>query len=94
MAKVRLHFPRAVPGAVTRAGGWCLTRRLDYDPCHVQFRDDAMRQAWTPRPGDADYFFAYRTPPRLMRRVSAYPAGKKRRRALSVPRVRPRRLLR
>lgn len=67
VAKVRLHFPRAVPEAVTKAGGWCLTRQLDYDPCHVQFRDDAMRQAWTPRPGDADYFFAYRTPPGLMR---------------------------
>jgi len=26
-----------------------------------------MRQSWTPRPGDADYFFAYRTPPGLMR---------------------------
>jgi len=67
VAKVRMHFPRAVPEAVTQAGGWCLTRELDYDPCHVQFRDNAMRQAWTPRPGDTDYFFASRTPPRLMR---------------------------
>ena len=67
IAKVRLHFPRALPDAVIRAGGWCLTRRLDHDPCHVQFRDSAMREAWTPLPGDADYFFAYRTPPALMR---------------------------
>lgn len=67
LAKVRLHFPDAVPDAVTGRAGWALRRRLDYDPCHVQFRDPAMRTAWTPRPGDADYFFAYRTPPGLMR---------------------------
>jgi len=69
VAKVRLHFPQALPDAVIRAGGWCLTRRLDYDPCHAQFRDSAMRQAWTPLPGDADFFFAYRTPPGLMRQA-------------------------
>lgn len=65
LAKVRLHFPHALPAAVTSGAGWHLRRRLDYDPCHVQVRDPAMREAWAPLPGDADYFFAYRTPPAM-----------------------------
>lgn len=63
LAKVRLHFPRALPAAAIAGIGWYLRRSLDYDPCHVQFRDTALGEAWTPLPGDADYFFAYRTPP-------------------------------
>jgi len=71
LAKVRLHFPAALPAAAIAGTGWHLRRSLDYDPCHVQFRDAALGEAWTPLPGDADYFFAYRTPPLM----AARPAG-------------------
>ncbi|MFN3835793.1 MAG: hypothetical protein ACK4NO_07815 [Glycocaulis sp.] len=64
IARVRLHFPRNLPAGVLSAGGPYVMRHHGHDPCHAHFTHPALH-GWQPGPGDADYFFAFRIPPRL-----------------------------
>ena len=66
IARVRLHFPRKMPAGVLSASGPYVMRHHGHDPCHGHFTHAALT-GWQPGPGDADYFFALRIPPRLSR---------------------------
>lgn len=64
-SRLRLHFPDHLPD-VLRAAGPHLRRHHGHDPCHLFTRHPGLAH-WQPLPGDADYFFAFRIPPALLR---------------------------
>lgn len=72
LGRLRLHFPSHLPEGVLKAAGFHLRRAHGHDPCHIHTRNRWLLN-WRPRPGDADYFLAYRIPPSLFAHGSGGP---------------------